>query len=80
MQELMEIRTSTSNMRLYPPPTYEKWFKGHNYNWLMKNRTFGEKPSKELTEMYQKATIRHLKRQGTLIKTFMRNCNGKKSK
>lgn len=67
-------------MKLYPPPTFEDWFDSHQYEWRHKNSTFRERPSKELTETYQKAIARHLKWQGTLIKTFMVNNNGHKKR
>ena len=76
MQEIMEIKCPRSCMKLYPPPTYEQWFDSHLYGWRRKNGTFRERPSKELIEMHQRAIVRHLKWQGTLIKTFMINNNG----
>ena len=80
MKEIMEIKASTSSMRLYPSPTYGEWFNSHDYDWRRKNRDFKEIPNKEIALIYKKAIARHLKWQGTLIKTFMQNCNGKKSK
>ena len=80
MQVIMEIRHGGSKACLYELPTYEEWFNSHSYEWRYKNRTFEDKPNKEFTEMYQRARARHLKWQGTLIKTFMANCNGHKEK
>ena len=77
MQEIMEIRSPVSSMRLYSPPTFEQWFDRHQFDWRRKNGTFRERPSKELIEMHQRAIVRHLKWQGTLIKEFMKNQNGK---
>ena len=74
----MEIQYNTQKACLYEPPTYAQWFDSHQYEWIHKNRTFRGRPSKEFTDAYQKAVVKHLKWQGKLIKTFMRNCNGHK--
>ena len=67
-------------MKLYSSPTYEQWFDSHSYEWRVKNQRFIHNPNKELIEMHQKAIARHLKWQGTLIKTFMVNNNGHKKR
>ena len=80
MPVIMEIQYNTQKACLYKPPTFEEWFDSHKYTWREKNKTFRDRPSKELTNTYQKAVTQHLKWQGRLIKTFMQNCNGHKEK
>jgi len=77
---IMEIIHDNKKANLYSLLTYEQWFDSHQYGWRCKNRTFRDRPSKELTDTYQKAITRHLKWQGRLIKAFMQNCNGKRPK
>ena len=81
IQEVMEIKSPTASMRLYSPPTFDEWFVSHSYEWRQKHRSdIKDLNNFELLSIYQKMVVRNLKWQGTLIKTFMQNCNGKKAK
>ena len=75
---IAEITHGANKACLYEPLTYEEWFNSHSYEWKRRMQTFRERPSREFVSMHQKAIARHLKQQGMMIKTFMRNCNGQR--
>ena len=78
MTVIAEIIHGNSKACLYELPTYEEWFESHSYDWRYRNRTFKANPSIETMQTYQRAVARHLKQQGIMVRTFMRNCNGQR--
>ncbi len=63
----MEIHNGNKAMKLFESPSYQEWYDNHNYEWRAR-----KEDKKVLEERHNRFLVIHLRKQGKMIKEFMK--------